>query len=126
MTTYSMTPINSGTRLRTDHNTFATVIASYNSGALILGDELWEAPADGLEVRKGDKWLHVVSVNGVKLFETGWMAYVHKGLPICNNFKTIVDVPPPAPSPVPMFPESFTLTDPQGNKAEYQFVRILE
>lgn len=120
---YSMTPINNGTRLRTDHNTFATVIASYNSGALVLGDELWEAPADGAEVKKGDKWLHVVSVNGEELFETGWMAYVHKGLPVCNNFKTIAEVP--SPDPISTFPESFTLTDPTGKKAEYVFVREL-
>ena len=77
MTQYSMTPFNSGTRMRSDHNTFASVIASYTRGQLIVGDELWEAPADGNEVRKGDKWLKVTSVDGVIVAERGWMAYIH-------------------------------------------------
>lgn len=123
MTQYSMTPISNGTRLRTDHNTFSTVITSYNRGQLVVGDEIWEAPADGSEVKKGDKWLRVTSVDGVNLTTRGWMAYIHKGVPVCNNFKTIED---PAPPPAPMFPESFTLVDPSGAKAEYKFVRIIE
>jgi hypothetical protein len=123
MTQYSMTPINNGTRLRTDHNVFAAVITSYNRGQLIVGDELWEAPADGSEVKKGDKWLRVTSVDGVNLTERGWMAYIHKGVAVCNNFKEIED---PDPDPIPVFPESFTLVDPSGAKAEYVFVRIIE
>ncbi|KAA0256722.1 MAG: hypothetical protein DPW18_20690 [Chloroflexi bacterium] len=122
MTQYSMTPINNGTRLRTDHNVFAAVITSYNRGQLIVGDEVWEAPADGSEVKKGDKWLHVTSVDGVNLTERGWMAYIHKGVPVCSNFKEIETPPPPGP----VFPESFTLVDPSGAKAEYVFVRIIE
>ena len=58
---YTMNPINNGTRLRKDHNTYSGVISSYNAGQLIEGDEIWEAPADGLEVKKGDKWLRVIS-----------------------------------------------------------------
>lgn len=30
------------------------------------------------------------------------------------------------PNPVPSFPQSFVLTDPSGNSAEYVFVRIIE
>lgn len=123
MTQYSMTPINNGTRLRTDHNTFSTVITSYNRGQLIVGDEVWEAPADGPEVRRGDKWLHVVSVNGVNVPDRGWMAYIHKAVPVCNNF---TEIPDPDPDPTPIFPESFVLTDPSGARAEYVFVRIIE
>jgi hypothetical protein len=123
MTQYSMTPITSGTRMRTDHSTFASVIASYNRGQLIVGDEVWEAPADGSEVKKGDKWLHVTSVDGVNVTDRGWMAYIHKGVPICENFKVVED---PNPNPTPVFPDSFTLTDPSGAKAEYKFVRIIE
>jgi hypothetical protein len=122
MTQYSMTPINNGTRLRSDHNTFSSVITSYNRGQLIVGDEIWEATADGSEVRRGDKWLHVTSVDGVNLTDRGWMAYIHKGVAVCNNFQEIPDPPPPAP----MFPESFVLTDPSGAQAEYVFVRIIE
>jgi hypothetical protein len=52
MAQYKMTPINNGTRMRTDHNVFAAVITSYNCGQVVVGDELWEAPADGSEVKK--------------------------------------------------------------------------
>ncbi|MBM4426548.1 MAG: hypothetical protein FJ031_04845 [Chloroflexi bacterium] len=123
MTQYSMTPITSGTRMRSDHSTFASVITSYGRGQLIVGDDLWEAPADGSEVKKGDKWLRVTSVDGVNVAQRGWMAYIHKGVPICDNFK-VIEVPTPLPAPV--FPESFTLVDPSGAKAEYVFVRIIE
>ena len=122
MTQYSMTPINSGTRMRKDHSTFAAVVTSFARGQVVVGDEIWEAPADGSEVKKGDKWLHVTSVDGVNVTERGWMAYIHKGTPICDNFTEIVEPPPPTP----VFPESFTLTDPSGAKAESKFVRIIE
>ena len=121
MTTYQMTPIDNGTRLRKDHNTFAAVITSYSKGQLVEGDDLWIAPADGNEVKKGDEWLHVTKVDGVSV-PGGWMAQIHKGILICDNFKIVT----PDPTPTPTFPESFTLVDPQGNKAEYAFVRILE
>lgn len=123
MTQYSMTPINSGTRMRKDHTTFAAVIVSYARGQVVVGDEIWEAPADGSEVKKGDKWLHVTSVDGVNVTERGWMAYIHKGASICDNFKQIED---PNPPPTPVFPETFTLVDPSGAKAEYKFVKIIE
>lgn len=124
MTNYSMTPINNGTRLREDHNTFAPVITSYNRGQKIVGDQIWEAPADGTEVKKGDKWIRVTHVDEVELTRKGWMAYIHKGEDICKDFHEISDEVPPPTSPV--FPESFVLTDPGGAKAEYVFVRILE
>jgi len=124
MTQYSMTPISSGTRLRNDHSTLTgAVITSYSRGQLMVGDEIWEAPADGNEVKKGDIWLHVTSVEGVNLATKGWMAYIHKGTPICENFQEIQEPQPPT---TPTFPDSFTLTDPTGAKAEYKFVRIIE
>lgn len=128
MTQYSMTPINNGTRQRTDHNTFADVVASYGRGQIIAGDELWTANADGLEVKKGDMWVHVTHVDSQPV-PNGWMAYVHKGYPICGSFKASDNPvePPPVEEPVtPVFPESFTLTDPSGAQAEYVFVRIVE
>lgn len=124
MTTYKMTTINSGTRIRADHNVFAAVVTSVNAAVQVTGSELWTAPADGSEVKAGDKWVKV-TYNGF----TGWMAYIHKGVAICNNFQTIADVPPVDPPPVPtepVFPEWFTLTDPNGVKARYDFVRIVE
>jgi hypothetical protein len=130
MTTYSMTPISNGTRLRVDHNTFALVITSYNANQLVKGDEIWEAPADGNEVKKGDKWLKVTSVDGVPVSqEASWMAYIHKGSPICDNFQEITDPNPnPEPEPTPIFPESYIMYDPKNPnvKAEYVFVRIIE
>jgi len=123
---YSMTPMGSGTRLRTDHNTFASVITSYGISALVQGDVIWTAPTDGNEVKKGDIWLHVTHVSDVPVVQ-GWMAYIHKGAPICRDFVDNTQSNPPDPEPeTPAFPESFTLTDPSGIKAEYVFVRIIE
>ncbi len=124
MTTYSMTPINNGTRMRKDHNVFAENILSYNRGQLVVFDEIWEAPADGVEVKKGDKWGKVLSVDGVNVAERGWMAYIHKGVPVCNNFREVETTPPS--EPVQNFPESFILTAPNGAKAEFVFVRVIE
>lgn len=132
MTQYSMTPIRSGTRIREEHNTFADVITSYNTNATVFGNEVWQAPADGVEVKKDDKWLRVthVVVLGVSKPVSGWMAYIHKGEPICNNFKELVDdtgdtTPPPVDEPE--FPEEFELT-PVGStkKALYRFVKVIE
>lgn len=123
MTTYSMAPISNGTRLRTDHNTFASVITSYAADSYVVGDDVWTAPADGTEVRKGDIWLHVTHVNNIPV-ANGWMAYIHKATAICDNFEQLPDTPPVDPAPV--FPDSFILTDPSGAKAEYKFVRIVE
>lgn len=124
MTTYSMTPINNGTRLRENHSTVNTpTIQFFNANELLEGDELWVAPADGVEVKKGDKWLRVTKRNGTALPQAGWTAYIHKGVPYCDNFKEVSA--PPAPTD-PVFPEWFTLTDPNGVKARYDFVRIVE
>lgn len=125
-----MTPIDNGTRWREDHNVFATVIdvdpsvsgtQSFNANDLLEGTELWEAPADGNEVKKGDKWLLVNKRNGVQLHRAAWTAYIHKGSFICDKFTEIED----NPNPTPVFPEWFDLVDPQGNKARYDFVRII-
>ena len=120
-----MTPISNGTRLRTDHNTFAQVITSYNAGQKIVGDEVWQASADGNEVKAGDMWLHVTHVDDVALVEAkkGWMAYIHKSQPICKDFQEVTD---PDPNPTPVFPESFVLTDPSGKQALYEFARVIE
>lgn len=122
---YKMTTINSGTRVRQDHNVYASVLTSVNANVTVQGDELWTAPADGNEVKRGDGWVKV-TVNGV----TGWMAHIHKGVAICKDFVVINTTPS---EPVGnTFPVSFTLTnsDPQhpdyGKKAEYEFVKVLE
>lgn len=97
---YSMVPKGSGTRLRSDHTTFAAVITSFGTSNLVQGDVLWIAPADGNEVKKGDKWLHVTHVDDKPVTEQGWMAYIHKGEQICINFKDLTGggTPPPPPA----------------------------
>lgn len=127
MTTYNMTPISSGTRVRPDHNVFSAAITSVNYGIVVEGDELWTAPANGAEVYAGDKWLRVTKINGIPFGQVGWMAFVHKGIPICNNFKvTDGEPPPPPPPPEPIpFPDEFILTNPDGRKAKYIISNII-
>ena len=87
MTEYTMNVINDGTRIRTNHDVFASVVTSVKRGVTVRGREVWTAPADGVEVFKGDKWLRL---------SNGWMAYIHKGKPVCDNFKEVgIVVPPP-------------------------------
>lgn len=127
MTVYQMTTISSNTRIRQDHNTSAAILTSVNANVTVTGTEKWTAPADGVEVKAGDVWVKV-SYNGV----TGWMAHVHKGQPICNNFKEVGTTPPVDPAPVVGFPQSFIQTnnDPNhpdyGKRAEYVFVKVIE
>jgi lysozyme len=107
MTQYSITPMTSGTRMRSDHTVFAGVLKTdLKPTDLIIGDEVWTAAADGLEVKKGDTWMKVLSVNGVPVPVRGWTAIVHKGVPICNNFKVLGDTTPPVdpePEPTPAY-----------------------
>lgn len=126
MTKYSMTPISNNTRIRENPNTASAVLVhDVPANEVVIGDELFTATQQlsnthyGVYQNVGDKWLKVTR-NGV----VGWMAYIHKGVAICDNFKVISDTPEPTP-PVQMFPNSFVLTDPSGAKAEYVFVRVL-
>lgn len=85
------------TRIRSSHNTFAKIIVEdCGPNDLIQGDEIWKAPADGNQVRKGDKWLHVTRVNGVA--EDGWMAITHKG-DLISDFVSETPDEPPVESP---------------------------
>lgn len=121
---YQMTTISSGTRIRTEPNTAGSVLVSVSANVTVKGTELFTAPvelrnANGVYQRVGDKWLKI-SYNGV----TGWMAYIHMGEPICKDFQDLADPEPPVVTPA--FPESFTLVNPDGSKAEYVFVRIIQ
>lgn len=86
-----MTTLGSGTRIRKDHTTFADVVDTKAINVTVTGDKLWTAPADGSEVKQGDKWLHVVQQSGLN----GWMALIHKGVAYCKDFKEIAVEPPP-------------------------------
>ncbi len=125
MTAYSMTTIDpNGTRIRQDHNTFASILTKVNANVTVTGTEKWTAPADGVEVKANDVWVKV-TYNGV----TGWMAYIHKGQSICKNL--VETTTPTDPAPIVGFPQSFIQTnnDPNhpdyGKRAEYVFVKVL-
>jgi hypothetical protein len=120
-----MTTLFTGTRIRTEPNTAGSVLVSVSANVTVQGTELFTAPvelrnASGVYQRVGDKWLKI-SYNGVM----GWMAYIHMGEAICKDFKETVTEPPVEPPPSVQFPQSFTLIDPSGAKAEYVFVREL-
>lgn len=110
MTVYNMTTISSNTRIRQDHNTSAAILTSVNANVTVTGTEKWTALTDGYEVKAGDIWVKV-TYNNV----TGWMAYIHKGQPICKN---LVEATPPS-STSPIFPEYFILTDPEGRTQRF-------
>lgn len=72
---------------------------------------------EGVMVKGGDgrDWIEMSKLGGVdvsNLFVASWVV----------NWEVVND---PIPT-TPTFPDSFTLTDPAGNKAEYQFVRVIE
>ena len=75
----------------------------------VRGVELWEAPADGLNVRKGDLWMRLDTVI------VRWVAVVHMGI----VYGVVEEVGTPPPPPVSQFPEYFMLTDPEGNTRRY-------
>lgn len=117
---YSMTPIGNGTRLRKDHTTFAVVITSYNKGDLVQGDEIWVASAEGKEVWKNDKWLHVTHVNNAPLEEQGWMALIHKGIKICDNFTDLTGGTPPPPPTEKKLVKIIAVWDDQTEEVFYE------
>ena len=131
MTTYQMTTIYNGTKIRESHSTHnpitktATPILGFaNAGVVVTGSEKWTAPADGYEVKAGDVWVKV-SYNGV----TGWMAYIHKGQKICRDF--VETIPPPVEPPVIVgFPQSFDLKNTDPNHPDFgkvqQYVKVLQ
>ena len=133
MTTYQMTTVDNGTRVRDQSNTLGNILTQVNANVVVTGTEVFIAPrelrkADGtLYQMVGDKWLKI-SYNGY----TGWMAFTHLGRPVCKNWVEITDTPPTDPPPSVGFPQSYILTndDPThpeyGKRAEYQFVRVID
>jgi hypothetical protein len=92
-----------GTRKRRDHNTAAFYVLPFvPKGVTVEGDKLFTAPvslanANGTFQYAGDQWLRLTKIDGVPVTEELWMAYIHKGEPICINFK-IVGEPDPVPT----------------------------
>lgn len=93
MTTYSMKTIYANTKIRDAHNTTGNVLTSVNANVTVTGNELFTATmqlsnSGGVYQQPGDKWVKV-TYNGY----TGWMAFVHMGGFICNNFIETPDAP---------------------------------
>jgi hypothetical protein len=93
--------------LRPDHSTANTKIGTIAAGSRMQGDTLWEAP--------GEKWLYVLSVNGVSLTQPGWIAIVTASRVYC----TLTDNQPPT-EPAGEYVADFdvTLTAPDGKRYE--------
>lgn len=126
MTKYQMTPIDNGTRIRDQPNTGGDVLTSVNADVVVTGTKLFVATVelrkpDGLLYQMiDDKWVEV-TYNGL----TGWMAYIHMGKPICDNFKVLDDEPIPDPDPVSVFPNSFTLINDETGESQ-KYVKVQE
>jgi len=121
---YKAQTLNDGTRLRRDHvvdSNGSNIIKNFAKDVWLTGDDVWKQNINNY-------WIHVTHENNVPLAEPGWTAVVYDGKIICKNYQEINQEPPTTPTEPtnPSFPESFTLTDPSGAKAEYVFVRIIE
>ena len=106
-----------GTRCRRDHVIADNIIENFKQGTQLVGDDSWFLDSANI-------WIHVTHKDGYALAEPGWTAIIYRGTPICSNYEIIETDPTPDTSPI--FPDSFTLTDPSGAKAEYKFVRIID
>ena len=88
-------------------------VASLNQvGSLPLGvsKEVFEIYEAGQE-----KWAKI---------DAGWVAIIHQGKQfgeVKGNLENTTNS-----EPIQNFPDSFTLVDPSGKKAFYQFVRVVE
>lgn len=82
--------------LRADHAVSALRLETIVRNTVMLADVLWVAPADGLNVKAGDKWAHVTSVNGQA--KNGWVAIIHMGQLYCTYVDNTQTPPPPVPA----------------------------
>jgi hypothetical protein len=94
---YSMQPIESNTRVRTEHNTYGQIVTSVMKDQILIGDDVWTATEAGPEVFVGDKWMRVTHIGDYELSNPGWAALIHKGKAICRNFKEIDETTCPDP-----------------------------
>lgn len=80
-------------------------------GQLVKGVEVWTSPADGVNVKKGDKWMRLDDPI------EKWVAVIHMGV----VYGVLSEGEEPTPPSV-TFPEYFDLTDPEGNTKRYVLV----
>lgn len=126
MTSYEMTTTSSsGTNIRPDHNTNNVALNTAGNGipagVILKSTNRFVAPvqlktATGVIYQHtGDVWLET-TYGGF----TGWVAYIHKGETVCNNFKVVDTAPPPVPPVVVyLFPEYYDQVAPDGTKVRY-------
>ena len=106
-------------KVRTAPNTANTSTEKFLAGDTFQISEIVSDSLDPTNMAK--KWGHIF---GGK-FDGKYTALEYPSNPVpISSYTPIVTDPPPDTTPT--FPESFTLVDPQGNKAEYAFVRIVE
>ncbi|HEY5731780.1 MAG TPA: GH25 family lysozyme [Anaerolineales bacterium] len=77
--------------IRADHSVYADRLRTEDAGVVMMGDELWVAPADGDLVKRGDSWLNLG--NGE------WVAVIHLGRRYCTLKDNGPIIPPPSPDP---------------------------
>lgn len=114
-------------KLRTDH--YVTLadnsIESIPMNTPMEADELYVFPANSLSgaipaFMQNDKWVHVVSVNGVP--KNGWVAIVHMGKVYCTYKENVVTPPATPPASVFIthtFTDELAITKPDGTVQFY-------
>ena len=105
-------------KVRTAPNTANTSTEKFLAGDTF---QISEIVADSLDpTNTAKKWGHIFGGQ----FDGKYTALEYPSNPVPISSYTLI-TPDPTPT-TPTFPESFTLVDPQGNKALYTFVRIVE
>ena len=101
-----------GMNTRPDHNVSNLPNGSVAYNVPTECTEVWTAPADGTNVKAGDKWAKLNS-GLIK-----WVAVIHLGK-VYGTIQDVVVTPPEPPVVTPVFPEYFILTDPAGNTQRF-------
>lgn len=83
----TISPLQAGTRLRVESNTYSGVRGSYGESDVVMIDHirtcLVSTDRDAVDV--GDQWARVVSINGVTMPMPSWMAIKYHGVPVCSE-----------------------------------------
>src|SRR5690242_14987486 len=80
-------PLESQTRVRSDHNTAGGVVGYVQPLDSVVGEEVFTAQNNftfnGKVIQiPGDKWLKVTFINGLP--SSGWVAIINQGITICT------------------------------------------
>ena len=66
--------------LRPIHSVDSEKIRDLLAGQIATGDEIWTETVNTAYSHVGDKWLRVLSVDGVAVTRETWVAYIHKSI----------------------------------------------